>query len=377
MILLALMAVASASEAPVITLDLDESVLSNAQLCMYEDEWKDLVGGDLETNHFAGAPTHCGGHLLAKKCEVLSTAVTCPEPTAKGYSHEDGEIVDANGDSLVDREYVQNVESLPGQFPPTKAARSVANLNYNVRGETLIQYSVHDNSGNEADKIHFVMIMDDSAAPSLSSPHTPASFFVTYEAHFAANTLSNIYPLPALDAIVTDVYDGDVSTTRNVGETSSPCTGGETCSSNDDSAVTTEQLGTYLFDYTYSDYASVFGINHQNNMFTINVNVTVADTTAPKIFCDTTASSPETGTCTISADGASVECAGASETCAPQYLTCDDSHNYLQDAEQENFGAVAVDRGDDLNCAGATCTVTTSPLFRRPTPSTRPLAKLL
>jgi hypothetical protein len=193
MFVLALIAVASASEAPAISLDLDESVLSNAQLCMYEQEWAALVGGDLGTHHFPansfGAPTHCGGHLQAKVCEVLSdTNVTCPEPTAKGYDHHEGEIVDANGDSLVGKEYVQHVESLPGQFPPAKTERSVSSLSYNIRGETLIQYSVQDASGNDADKIHFVMLMDDTVAPSLSGPHTLASFIVTYEAHYVAKT---------------------------------------------------------------------------------------------------------------------------------------------------------------------------------------------
>jgi hypothetical protein len=63
--MLALVAVASASEAPAISLDLDESMLSNAQLCMYEQEWAAFVGGDLGTHHFRPAITHLARPLTA------------------------------------------------------------------------------------------------------------------------------------------------------------------------------------------------------------------------------------------------------------------------------------------------------------------------
>jgi hypothetical protein len=40
-------------------------------------------------------------------------------------------------------------------------------------------------------------------------------------------------------------------------------------------------------------------------------------------------------------------------------MTCDDSHVYLNEAENANFGAVAVDVNDDLTCAGCSCNVAT------------------
>ena len=85
------------NDRPVISLDLGDAVLTNSELCLYEDEWKDLVGGDLKSSQYPGAPSHCDGNLLAKVCEVFSTPTSCPEPTAKGYDHHEGELVDENG----------------------------------------------------------------------------------------------------------------------------------------------------------------------------------------------------------------------------------------------------------------------------------------
>jgi hypothetical protein len=254
---------ASASDAPVISLNLDESLLTNAQLCMYEEEWKALVGS-LMSNQFPGAPSHCSPELLAKTCEVFSTEQSCPEPEVKGYDHHEGEMLDANGDSLVHKEYIQNVKSLPGQFPPLKSEVPIEALDYSVRGETLIQYSAIDKSGNEAEKVHFVMIIGDTTAPSLSasSPYTSASFLVTLEAHQGSSAYCNIYALPALDAVVTDTYDGDVSSTRTIGENGNPCTGSESCGSHSNGVLTTDKLGAYLFDYTFNDYM-LFCLWHQ------------------------------------------------------------------------------------------------------------------
>jgi hypothetical protein len=233
--LLAVAVSGAVNERPVITLDLNEAVLSTqAELCLYQQEWTDLVGGNLSTSMFPNAPAHCGSNLLAKTCEVFSTPQTCAEPQATGFDHHEGKMQDANGDSLVNKDYVQNVRSPPGTFPPQKIQQSVAGVNYQVRGEYLIQYSVSDTAGNEAENIHFAMIIDDSVPPSLANAAAFTEFTVTLESNFQNSVMTSIYALPGADIVVNDAYDGHVTSTRGVVVTGTDCVGGDACSSSDD-----------------------------------------------------------------------------------------------------------------------------------------------
>jgi hypothetical protein len=233
------------NERPVITLDLDEATLTNAQLCLYQEEWSALTGGNLNSAKFPGAPSHCDSNLLAKTCALFSNSESCPEPTAKAYDHHEGELLEADGTSSVSKVYMLNVQSLPGTFPPMKVEQTRQEIDYEVRGEYFIEYGVSDSSGNNAETVHYVMLIDDTEKPSFADQADVASLEVTYQSNFPSTLMSNVYALPGLDNKVLDSYDGDVTVTRNIQATGN---------SNGDvfDSMTADEPGEYDFTYSYN-----------------------------------------------------------------------------------------------------------------------------
>jgi hypothetical protein len=298
---------------------------------------------------------HCGGQIYAKRCEVGSNATSCPEPVAKVYDHHEGEISEDIG-----QEYILYVKSAKGVYPPVKEDETVASIDYDLRGEYLIEYSASDVSGNDADNVHFAMVMVDEVKPTGTAIATQF-----HEVNNADSAFSNIYALPA-GPTVTDAYDGDVTSTLaktdKVDAVTTLQTGHTTIKYVGAKVVGTRDVQV---TYTWNDYASVFGENSANNEFSLDATITLTDETPPVIFCKTaaTATSCTTSGNTISCTNTDVDC--AMHTTAVECSASNGEEEYIAQAKSAaiNYhGAISVDSNDQVDCDGTTCTVTTSPL---------------
>eukprot|EP00935_MAST-01C_sp_MAST-1C-sp1_P001334 g1334.t1 len=395
----ALIVAASAVDSrPVITLDLASEMASKAQICEYEQEWLAMVCGTApgdpscsSTNgvhttggsaikHMKEHPLNCKGQqgLLVKRCEVFSNPKTCAEPKAHAQDHHEEDVTD----KVVTR-YMLNVESLPKTYPPTKVQVTRKKLDYDTRGEFIIEYSVTDESGNKAENAHFIMIFNDTTAPAWKG-NAGNDQTLTYEANqVGKGPYSNRYEFPFLGSKydVTDNYDGKVNEQLKVTVKKSNNAGSQYAF---DFQKGSKPQGRFLSDacygktngnkckfdltYSYEDYASIFGTNHQNNKASKTVSISIKDTTKPRIFCHKSKRTPSYKTCTITKNGRDITCNNAAnpekgqckfnlndESSFP-YVECNDKHqknkgaNYETLAEKADFGAVAIDEYDNIKC---------------------------
>jgi hypothetical protein len=147
--------VALASAAPVITLDLDESVKKE------------------QTKHTGGYGVGCASN--AKFCRKVATnpseskyvhsciagkssTANCPLPTAVGYDHHEGDI----SSKVTYKTYLVNKNG----SPHSGAACADKNcINYNLRSEWVTKFDLCDSSSNCADTVVFANILNDIEAP--------------------------------------------------------------------------------------------------------------------------------------------------------------------------------------------------------------------
>jgi hypothetical protein len=139
----------------------------------------------------------------ARKCEYIAAGgdfsasgqKACPSPTAYAYDHNEGALNDKVTVSctkfVVSAANTAPVRAVKGEASSTCALKQLneggtaeeacagtgankgshcklANAEYATRGEDVLVYSVADNSGNEAEKLVFAMIIEDTLAPSFS-----------------------------------------------------------------------------------------------------------------------------------------------------------------------------------------------------------------
>jgi len=259
------------TQAPVISLDLDESMT----LSKYP------------------APTRAKPYAKEQNqygvCQAkAANAVNCKTPTAAAYDHHDGTSI-----SVTETIHLMNVD---GQ-PTNKIERAI---NYNRRSEYIIKYNAKDAAGNEAEELFFTLILNDITPPVISAPES-----VVVESRFNGK-----YVVPAASAV--DNIDGSVPVST------SPTT------------IDTHTLGSTTVTFTATDRAGVFGKGGKgNNVAVKSITVTTKDTQKPWIMMN--GEKTVTTECKKSALGSSYIEAGAAckdardQTLRATYNTVDTS----------------------------------------------------
>jgi hypothetical protein len=259
------------TQAPVITLDLDESM----KLSKYP------------------APTRAKPYAKEQDqygvCQAkAANAVNCKTPTAAAYDHHDGTSI-----SVTETIHLMNVD---GQ-PTNKIERAI---NYNRRSEYIIKYNAKDAAGNEAEELFFTLILNDITPPVISAPES-----VVVESRFNGK-----YVVPAASAV--DNIDGSVPVST------SP------------TSIDTYKLGSTTVTFKAADRAGVFGKGgNGNNVAVKTITVTTKDTQKPWIVMN--GKKTMTAECKKSAFGSSYSEAGANckdardQTLRATYNTIDTS----------------------------------------------------
>jgi hypothetical protein len=128
----------AADDPPVISLDLSGGAPHGVE------RWKPL-----STRHKDVLNTQA----YARHCPVLtSSESTCPEPRATAFDHHEG------GGLAVKKVVRLLVKSSPGH-EPVHENTVIADVNYNLRGEYLLEYDAMDASGNKAEQVSFAMVV--------------------------------------------------------------------------------------------------------------------------------------------------------------------------------------------------------------------------
>ena len=97
----------------------------------------------------------------AKHCPVLtSNEATCPEPRATAFDHHDGSLDIKKIVKLL-------VSSKPGE-EPEQANAIVKDVNYQLRGEYVLEYDAEDLAGNRAEQVTFAMVIIGTLHPNSS-----------------------------------------------------------------------------------------------------------------------------------------------------------------------------------------------------------------
>ena len=239
-----------------------------------------LHGGD---PNWVGEQCTDGEQFSAKKCEVLvDNAGTCPVPSASAYDHHEGLL-----DDRITIEKKMYVRSL-ARTKPEKVDVIVSDINYNIRGEYIIDFDVMDLSGNDAQTVHFGMRMVDTVAPTFDN--LPSSLTIQ-----AMENWMHFYELDAVTA--SDTYDQDVSDTVAFSITLPDGTlqsGSQT--------IDTKVLGGHSITYTAKDFASIFGANNADNVATHILTANVVHAVPPEIFCKvpSTVFTEDVSSCSVS-----------------------------------------------------------------------------
>jgi hypothetical protein len=141
-------------------------------------------------------------------------------------------------------------------FQAIPKKRAVLAIDYKKRSEYLIQYDAEDASGNKAETLHFVLVLNDVSPPSFSAfkptslwklenPEKPYSRRYTLEhALIQQNDLKLHRFITA-----TDNVDGSVPVKHS------------------DSKLD-KKLGDFSFHYTAHDHAGIFGVAGKDNIGT-------------------------------------------------------------------------------------------------------------
>lgn len=269
---------------PTISLDLDESTLTqyaqpksgvncaaNSAFCRQRTGANAYGGG-----------THGYTENFSKTCPAgpRTDATSCPVPTARAYDHHDGEL------SVVKKIYLVNNNGVKGSTTQT-----FDKINYALRSEWLMTFDAEDNAGNKAQQIVFAMILDDTTAPTITpktgSPHV-------LEACDKDNTGQDVasrqYWLAPNNNPAMDNYDGDLTNELKITVKAPNAAQGNTYTQNSVTPprieLNTHVLGTWTMTYSVHDHAGMFGANGQDNSASMIGQVVVRDTIAPALYCN-------------------------------------------------------------------------------------------
>jgi len=220
---------AAATEAPVISLDLEGmgGLVSKANA-------EHLSSKQVNTNKV---------HV----CEAgASSAKTdCALPVAKAYDHHDGQLAVSRQITLVRC----STKDAVGACKKT--------LNYNQRSEYIVKYNAQDKSGNKADQVVFAIILQDHQRPVIA---------LSYQSKTVEALAGGLYFNALPTATATDNIDSNMKILTNARK------------------INTHNLGSTTFNYNTKDFARVFGVDGKDNKaFQKKVTITVVDTTKPVI----------------------------------------------------------------------------------------------
>lgn len=164
-----------------------------------------------------------------------------------------------------------------------------ADIDYDKRGEWVVDFNAKDHSGNLVERISFSLVLADTIPPSIE-PKLGSSLHLE-----SMVNNSNLWPMPLNLVKATDAVDGDLS--QDVQISVSHCPDNGPCDSSE--AVTqgslsklgqkltidTYKLGKWVVNYTCADHAGIFGHDGKDNVASMATVVTVTDTTPPVLYC--------------------------------------------------------------------------------------------
>ena len=157
---LAVAAFGSDSQAPVISLDLASVKDELISVCRTKEQWDTLInGGTPHWDHPKGCTKN--SETYAKRCEVMvDNENTCPEPKASAFDHHEGNL-----DVL--KTLTLEVVLPARAHQPIRANVIAKSVDYETRGEYMFFWDAVDSSGNQAERVHFAMIMQDTTPPAI------------------------------------------------------------------------------------------------------------------------------------------------------------------------------------------------------------------
>jgi hypothetical protein len=356
-------------------------------------------------------------HIYAKECRVLKdNAKSCAIPKASAFDHHDQDLTT----EVVRTEWL-SVQSLPSTLPKAfcdpsikyavghhcndsanqrvnlqsknnktpkacSARSKTCGIDWNMRGEFMMNFDVVDNSGNKAEPIEFAMIMRDHVAPYCRNTLSDAFKQTTYsveamdgdmwEQYYhlpnthveAMHTDYNVHIKKAMEhsglsyckkghLCVKDEYDGIISGDRiryhltypdgtpyKAGETDLPA-------SDDHIEIDTSVLGVHKVEIKAHDWANIFGLNNKDNIGSCAQTIVVVDTTKPHLFCKRqktdvpvcTLQSVESGNSVHEHDRLVLPRLVCTDT-----IPCNDGIQHECEQEYEEPGAICVDSHDSF-----------------------------
>jgi len=283
-------------EPPVISLHLeDKSPLDGTYTSVYHNQipWSSTTPGE-DLPGFSEFLQATQADPNTRVCEVGSDmGTTCKLPVAKAWDMHSGDL----SDSITKSETLA-ISSLPQSSTPQYVGSQENAISSDIRGEWMLRYNVADEADNQAEEVQFVVLMRDTHAPNITFSTSNAIMEARSDSTDTNTGVRNIgqsysiegcagwerYVNLDYDISATDNYDGDVSVTlQNIDSTTM------THSSDPQRLVVDTQSATDTVNsahFTAQDYAGVFGFDFKNNVANLQVDVTVTDTTKPKIFCN-------------------------------------------------------------------------------------------
>jgi len=191
----------------------------------------------------------------------------CPMPHAKAFDTRNNELV-------VNRTiYLTNLD---GDMvdPP----RLVDQANFSRRSAYLFEYTAEDNSGNQAERVVFSLILDDFIKPNITLCEVPEST-VEVEAGSDWSLCSGSSAQDNLDNDVTNTIRYRVQDIVHVEDICNGCTLEQARK-----ALSSSRLGEYRVMVSAHDHAGVFGAHMTDNTQITAYHVIVRDTLPPWVI---------------------------------------------------------------------------------------------
>jgi hypothetical protein len=282
MLLTAVLAAAAAANAPRISLDLTEAraqgvAVDPNQISNHVD------GQDLGYDGSGSTPVLSRQDWTQRCPAKTSTEVTCPQPKASAYDHNNGVL------DVTKRIYRINVDAVDqaAQGGTDEASNLVTTISYADRASYLIKFDAMDHSGNHAEQIVFALILDDTTNPSISLC-MPAAQTVQANTAWTLCTSStatdNIDSQTAVTGTMTYTIQEQATSLFLKQGTRAELTAAEIATK-----IDTMTTGEFNIVATAHDFAGVYGkpdastLVGGDNSDTTSAKVTVVDTTAPII----------------------------------------------------------------------------------------------
>jgi hypothetical protein len=223
----------------------------------------DLVGVKLRTEipvPRSSTTPAIGSQTKAIVCTVGDKA-NCHLPEARAFDHQDKDLDVTEKTILINNDGVASWEKSK-------------QINFSLRSEWCIEYTASDMSGNEAEAVHFMVILKDRNAPVIREVDIPKSL----------EAAEKRFTPPKATAV--DDYDGPVPVKFFP------------------SRVDLSTVGSKSVTYISHDHAGVFGKGGKDNVAKRTYNIQVGDTTAPVMKLNAGSKFQECGA-TITDPGAS------------------------------------------------------------------------